>query len=207
MKKLVSCSLAALFICFAVNTAASQTKMSAGVQGGVSVATLGGDQSDENPSSKVGFAGGAFFAVDLHEYFRVQAQGQYVQKGAKFPDFNDEKTKVDYIEVLVPLTVTIPVENSPIGPRLFAGPAVGFLTKCEFTNGETVDCKDFTKSVDFGIFFGGGVDYMVGNGAIMLDVLYNLGLTNINDGDDADQFSVKNRNFQALAGYRFFFGG
>lgn len=209
MKKPISCALVALLSCFAASTAAAQNmaaqKLSAGVQAGVSVSTLGGDQSQDNPSAKVGFAGGAFLAMDLHEYFRLRLQGQYVQKGAKFPDFND-KTKVDYIEFLLPLTLIIPVQNSPIEPRIYAGPAVSLLVNCKFTDGQSVDCKDITKNVDYGVFFGGGGDYRVGNGAVMLDVLYNLGLANANDGSDRDTFSVKNRNFQALLGYRFFFG-
>jgi hypothetical protein len=181
----------------------AQAQMSAGIVGGASLANIGGDV--EGTDMKVGFAGGAFFAIDLHPYFMLQFTGQYVQKGAKetFADVT-EKSKVDYLELLVPLTLTIPIEDSPIEPRLFAGPAVGYLMSCKIAD---VDCKDFTKSVDYGVFFGAGVDYMVGSGAIMLDAWYNLGLANINDDVDSDEFKVKNKTIQIMAGYRFFFGG
>jgi len=205
-KRLGVFAVAAFLVCLMAVPAAAQN-MSAGIVGGVSLANLGGDVGDfTNTKAKLGFAGGAFFALDLHEYFRLQFQGQYVQKGAEFSDV-EEKTKVDYIELLVPLTLTIPIQDSPIAPRLFAGPAVSFLMNCKFTNGFSEDCKDITTSTDFGVFFGGGADFMVGNGAIMLDILYNLGLTNINDDVDADEFSVKNQNWQFMAGYRFFLGG
>lgn len=207
MSKRLGVFAAAAFLVSLVAVPAAGQNMSAGVQAGVSLANLGGDVQETD--MKLGFAGGAFFGVDLHEYFRIQIQGQYVQKGAEETlDGETIKDKVDYIELLVPLTLTIPIENSSFEPRLYAGPAVSFLLSCKFTGGgESVDCKDITKNVDYGVFFGAGADFMVGGGAIMLDVLYNLGLANINDDVDSDVFSVKTKTIQILAGYRFFLGG
>jgi hypothetical protein len=116
------------------------------------------------------------------------------------------KFKGDYIELLVPLTLTIPIENSPIAPRLYVGPAVSFLLSAKITNGGEVDIKDSTEDIDYGIFFGGGADYMIGNGALMLDVLYNIGLANIDKEADAEGLSVTNKTIQIMAGYRFFLG-
>jgi len=197
--------------------------MSAGVKAGVDFSNLGGDV--EGLDSKTGFSAGAFLGLDLHEYFRLQFEGQYVQKGAKSSEAGGTlKWKLDYIEVMVPLTLTIPVQNSQITPRLYVGPAIAFEMTCklsaegdgmsadvncdevsELTGGEIDDIE--TKSIDFGVFFGGGVDFGLGNGAITLDVLYNLGVTNINDTPGLEDESVKNKNLQILAGYRFFFGG
>ena len=204
MKRLGVFAAAAVLVCLLAVPAAAQN-MSAGIQGGVSMANLGGDLSGDLDSN-IGFAGGAFFALDLSEYFRLQFQGQYVQKGAKDSDF-DEKIKMDYIELLIPLTLTIPIQDSPFGPRLYAGPSIGYNVSCKFTNGESVDCKDITSSTDYGVFFGAGADYMVGSGAIMLDVWYDIGLANINDDTDSDTFSVKTKTWQFMAGYRFFLGG
>lgn len=204
MKKFVSCALAALLIGFAVDKAAAQQNMSAGIQAGVSLADLGGDI--ENTDMKAGFAAGAFFGLGLQDYFGLEAHAQYVQKGAK-ESGGDTKIKVDYIELLVPFTVKIPMQDSPITPRIYAGPAASLLVSCKFTNGGSEDCKDITKNFDFSVFGGVGIDFMVGNGAIMIDALYNLGLTNVNDDVDADEVSVKNKNFQFSAGYRFFLGG
>jgi hypothetical protein len=211
----------ALALVFATSQAFAQS-LSAGVKGGVGFANLGGDV--EGTESKTGFSGGVFFGVGLHEYFMIQFEGQYVQKGAQeTEDGIDLKFKLDYIEFMVPATLTIPIENSPIMPRLYAGPALAIEASCGFsaegpggspsidvacdqvseaTDGGVDDIK--TKSTDFGVFFGGGLDIAVGNGAITLDVLYNLGLSNINDASDE---KAKNKNLQILAGYRFFFGG
>ena len=218
MKRFVlSSSLAALVVAFVASPGLAQS-VSAGVKGGISIANLTGD-GIEDTSSKLGFVGGAFLGVDLHEYFRIQFEGQYVQKG-----FEEEeqgvtvKFKLNYIEFMVPLTLTIPIENSPIAPRLYAGPALGIEASCKLSGEEggisvDIDCDDLllegdaveTKSTDFSVFFGGGVDIAVGSGAITLDVLYDLGLSSIDDSPLEED--VKNKNLLILGGYRFFFGG
>ncbi|MEE8519819.1 MAG: outer membrane beta-barrel protein, partial [Gemmatimonadota bacterium] len=155
---------------------------------------------------------------DLHEYFRIQFEGQYVQKGAEFTDEAvldvTAEISLDYIEFMVPFTLTIPT-NSAIAPRLYAGPALGIEVSCNLSVeggglDESADCDEDAdasarKSTDFSVFFGGGVDIAVGSGAITLDVLYDLGLSSIDDtpGEDID---VKNKALLVLAGYRFFFG-
>ncbi len=111
-------------------------------------------------------------------------------------------------------TFLLPVEESNITPRIFAGPALGLEVSCKVSGEEAGfsvegDCEDFgaeTKSIDFGVFFGAGIDIAVGNGDITLDALYNLGLTNINDVA-GDPFDVTNRNIQVRAGYAFRVGG
>lgn len=193
--------------------------LSAGVKGGITFSDLGGDFEDIIETStdlKTGFSVGGFFGADLHRLFRLQGEAQYVQKGTKADlEGVTGKFKLAYFEVLVPLTFLIPVEGARIVPRLYAGPAVAFELSCKVSGelgGVSVDtdCDDEsvdapTKSVDFGAFAGAGVDIMAGPGAITLDVLYNLGLADINDFP-GDPNSVKNRNIQIMAGYGFRFG-
>ncbi len=227
MKRMVRISLAAVLLALLATPGFSQN-LSAGIQGGIDLSDLSIDDptEDVNLDPSLGFSGGAFLAIDLHEYFRLQFAGQYVQKGAEEEEAVDGVSatvefNLAYLELMVPATLTIPIENSPVTPRLFAGPAVAIELSCKIS-GEAlgvsldVDCEQFdidgvalqTKSVDFGAIFGGGLDIAVGNGAITLDVLYNLGLIDINDTPDpvAQEVSIKNRNIQFLAGYRFFFG-
>jgi hypothetical protein len=211
--------LSAFTLLFVSGSAFGQMGMRAGVKAGVDFANLGGDAEqllEASLKSKTGFSAGAFFGFDLHRMFRLQIEGQYVQKGTKAEDQGvDVKIKLDYVEFMVPLTLLIPTEG-PVTPRLYAGPAVGIEASCKFSGTEggitvDVDCDSDeigaqTKSVDFGVFFGGGVDFAVGPGALTLDVLYNLGLTNINDVPDAPE-SIKNQNIQVMAGYAFMLGG
>lgn len=211
--------LSAFALVFATGSAFAQMGMRAGVKAGVDFSNLGGDAEqllETSLKSKTGFSAGAFLGFDLHRMFRLQLEGQYVQKGTKAEEQGvDVKIKLDYIEFMVPLTLLIPTEGS-VTPRLYAGPAVGIEASCKFSGTEggvtiDVDCDSDeigaqTKSVDFGVFFGGGVDFAVGPGALTLDVLYNLGLSNINDVPDTSE-SIKNQNIQVMAGYAFMIGG
>ncbi len=214
-----SLTLFALTLVLATGSAFAQTGMRAGVKAGVDFANLGGDAEqllETSLSSKTGFSAGAFFGFDLHRMFRLQLEGQYVQKGAKTTEQGvDIKIKLDYIEFMVPLTLLIPMEGT-VTPRLYAGPALGIEMSCKFSGTEGTITVDFdcdsdeigakTKSIDFGVFFGGGVDFGVGPGALTLDVLYNLGMSDINDVADVTE-KIKNQNIQVMAGYAFPLGG
>lgn len=210
-------TLLAFALVFVNGSAFAQMGMRAGVKAGVDFANLGGDAEqllEVSLKNKTGFSAGAFFGFDLHEMFRLQIEGQYVQKGAKATEQGvDVKVKLDYFEFMVPLTVLIPTQSS-VTPRFYAGPALGIEASCKFSGEESgtsvdIDCSELevaTKSVDFGVFFGGGVDFSAGPGALTLDVLYNLGLSDINDVQGVDG-SIKNKNIQILAGYAFMIGG
>ena len=187
----------------------------AGVKFGIDFADLGGDA--ENTSVKTGFSAGAFFGADLSTMFRLGIDAQYVQKGAKAEetDLDDLRFKLDYIELLVPLSVVVPTQGS-LTPRFFAGPALAFETSCKLAatvEGVEVDhdCDEQeadtgTKSVDFGVFFGLGADVSLGTGAAVFDVLYNLGFSDISN-DASEESSLKNRNIQVRIGYAYSFGG
>ena len=56
------------------------------------------------------------------------------------------------------------------------------------------------KSTDFGLVFGGGVDFGLGKGYFTIDLRYTLGLTTISDFEDED---VKNGAFSLMLGYSF----
>jgi len=194
--------------------------LTAGVKGGIGFADLGGDFEDLIETStdlKTGFSVGGFLGFDLHRLFRLQGEVQYVQKGAKATEGDSElKFKVDYIEVLVPLTLMIPVEGT-VAPRLYVGPSLAFEMDCKVkgqSGGASVefacDSEEVgapTNTTDYGILFGGGIDIAVGSGAVTLDVLYNLGLGDIAKEDPTDpKIKVTNRNIQILVGYGFRFG-
>jgi hypothetical protein len=209
MKKLITGLSAALALAAFTMPAYGQG-VSIGAKLGASLADLGGDIEDTD--IRTGFAGGAALGIDLGMITGLQLELLYVQKGAEFSDVIDGvpvnvTAKLAYVEVPVLFNVVVPVPNSPIQPRFFGGPAISLELSCDFeaeANGESeeADCEDVeapTKSVDFGLVFGGGVDFAVGTGAVTVDGRYNLGLTNILDDDSGDE--VKNRSFQILVGY------
>jgi hypothetical protein len=188
-------------------------QMSAGIKAGVVFSDIGGDFEQIIGTStdlKTGFSFGGFVGGNLHPLFRLQFEGQFIEKGAKADlagttgEFN-----LQYFELLLPATLLIPVKGGSVQPRLYAGPAVAFQSTCKVSDGTTeISCEAAsapTKSVDFGVFFGGGVDIGFGKGAITFDALYNLGITNINDFPN-DPNTVKNRTIQIVAGYAFRLG-
>lgn len=211
--------LAPLFLTLVGSPLYAQAGLSAGTRFGVGIANFGGDV--ENTDSKTGLAAGAFLGIDLHPNFRLEFDGQYVQKGASFSDQGLELDfKLDYLELKVPATLTLPIPASQFTPRLYAGPAIALEMSCglsasDGTTDVDIDCDQLseasggliedleTKSLDIGVFFGGGLDIAVFTGAITLDVLYNLGLTDINDSTgELGAGEIKNKNLQIMAGYR-----
>lgn len=188
----------------------------AGMKFGIDFANLAG--SAENTRIKTGNSVGAFVGTDLGTVFRVGIDGQFVQKGAKADEIDIDELvfKLGYVELLAPVSAVAWTGGS-FEPRFFAGPAVAFETSCKLAatiEGFEVerDCDDpdiglKTGSVDFGMFFGAGADVSLGAGAIVFDVLYNLGLSDISNDAGAETSSLKNRNIQVTIGYAYSFSG
>ncbi len=162
MKMSRSIVLAALLVAL-VTTPGLAQNLSAGPRLGIGFGNVGGDVEDTN--SNFGFNLGGTFGIQLHDYFRLDFDGQYVQKG-----FSEEETididgltnaeasfNVNYIEFMVPATLTIPIPESPFTPRLFVGPALAIEVSCGITAEAldteiSFDCGDAdieTKSIDF----------------------------------------------------------
>ena len=132
MKKTCS-ALTAILLTAILASPGSAQNLTAGAKVGVGFADLGGDFDqliETSTDLKTGFSLGGFLGVDLHEMFRLQGEVQYVQKGAKASEGGAEvKFNVNYIEVLVPLTLMIPVEGGVV-PRLYVGPSLAFEMDC-----------------------------------------------------------------------------
>src|SRR5574341_2061464 len=199
MKKLLKMLMALVLVLGC--TSQAQTKMSFGPKAGVSLANLTGDDADSilvDATWKFGFSGGAFLAIDVAQQFRVQPELLYAMRGAK-EDTTDAKLKLDYVAFPILLKWMAPTQGKA-KPSLFVGPEVAFLMSAKFdTIGGNIDVKDSTKSVDFGIVIGGGLDLAAGSGEVTFDVRYNLGLAKIDD--TPSDFSIKNSGFTAMIGY------
>ncbi|HEX9251119.1 MAG TPA: porin family protein, partial [Ignavibacteriaceae bacterium] len=157
-----------------------------------------------------GFAGGLFFMYQFSDMFAIQPEAYYTMKGATdngtIEGYSyDAEMKLDYIEVPLLLKFLIPIKDSGVKPAIFAGPSIGFnmsaKTKVE-AGGQTFeqDMED-VASTDFGLVFGGGVGFPVGNGELGLDIRYILGLSTIDDS--AAKADVKNGviNFNLYYGF------
>lgn len=203
-KLIVSGAAACAFAVAAAQPALAQQNM-IGVKGGFVSADLNTSNIEGTFDARTGFAGGAFLQVNVGQSFSIQPEALYVAKGSEVD--GDFEVKLSYLEVPILLQYHIPA--AVVSPRLFAGPSLAFEMSCDLAQGGvSITCDEGdtqTKSADFGLVFGAGVDVPAGPVVITFDGRYDLGATNIEDSGDPDT-SVKNRSWQFFAGLGFPFG-
>ena len=180
--------------------------ISLGAKLGLNVADLGGD--DGYADSRTGFAGGAQLVYQFNEWFALQPEVFYAEKGAKPRWLDDTTLKLNYMEVPILARVNLPMASaSSLQPHLYAGPAFSFRLSCRAAfdeDDEEIDCDDIpgepfrAKDNDVGLVLGGGLDFLMARGAFTIEGRYTMGLNSIDDtGGD---FDVKNRAFTVLVG-------
>ena len=186
-----------------------------GFRGGLSLTSLGGDARGFDSGTGLSFGG--FFNVPVSDVLGVQVGAGFVQKGASFSDsvIGNLEFELGYIEIPLLLTLSPPTVGN-VGFTFSVGPAVGFKTSCNISlsdAGVTVelDCHDpmsesDLKSFEVGAMVGAGLEIgLTENVFLVLDGLYNLGLTTTSDSGPVDD--TKNRAFSILAGASFSVGG
>lgn len=187
-----------------------------GVEGGLNVSDISVEDDETELDSETGLRIGGVLRRDFGPsgLFGIQTGVAYSQKGASEEEGGVELAiELDYVEVPLLLTVNA-APGSAVRPRAYAGPQVAFEASCSLvgSDGATtvdVDCDSTefeeigfeTKSTDFSLLFGGGLDVAAGPGVLTFDGRYDLGLSNINDSPGSDQLEAKNRNIQISAGY------
>lgn len=188
-----------------------------GVKGGLNVANLSVDDpadSDFGFDSQTDFLAGIFAQFGIGRVFAFQPEVLYSQRGAK--SRNDDpatKLNLNYIQLPLLLMARLGSRESPIYPIVYAGPQVAFEMRCQAT-GESdgvslsLDCDDpllggelQTKKTEYGVVFGGGFEILYSRLTVQLDVRYNLGLTNLNDAENASEVSVKSRVWSFMLGF------
>ncbi len=222
-------------------TASAQIKF--GLKAGVNLADMSGDGWDVlatledvtiDHKFSLGFGGGFFAQIPIGQSgLLLQPEALFVMKGSKVETSGTvvtEKAKLNYIEVPVLVKYSIPMQGK-VSPNLFAGPYAAFNVgaKLTFDNvpaDETEDWVDMDidniKPIDFGITFGGGLDYAIGpKGKLTFDIRYTMGLVDafddvteaeddalaadkVNMVDDAYKgLKLKNSDIRFMVGYAF----
>lgn len=201
--------IGALALLFALPSIASAQAGSSGfgVKGGFNISSVKVDFDDVSVTGdgRAGILLGAFYAVDFNPHFGIQVEGLFTQKGTEFGveddlGFDDDTSfKLNYIEFPVLARVNFPASAATV--RLLAGPAIGFKASQSIKVGNIeIDADEVPlKSFDFGLALGGAVEI----NRFIVDARYTWGLTDINDSDDAEEPTVKNRAFSFSVGWRF----
>jgi hypothetical protein len=114
--------------------------------------------------------------------------------------------QLDYIQVPVLVKINV-VPAGPIKPCVFAGPYGSLLLKARrvsdsggFHSDESI--KSETKSTDYGLVFGGGIDFSLVLLKITVDARYCLGMANI-DKTATGTDTRKNKAIMVLVGIGF----
>ncbi len=186
--------------------------MSAGVKGGVNIANVDFKLPglSISPQSRPGLVIGGFFAMDK-KMAGFAVEGLFSQHGTTL-EFNDVgftdtlEIRVNYIAIPVLGRVNLKASDAAM-VHLYLGPMFGFKTNAETKetatiNGQTMSMTDTDDSDVEGtvvdLTFGGQVDFH----RFLVDLRYNLGLTNINKNTGVDQPEVKDRTFSIMFGVR-----
>ncbi len=196
------------------------------IMGGLSMANVAfeddGDVTDK-PTYKMGFIAGVGYEHGFSPNLFVEVDALYHQKGFKFEDKGtDYETKLvlktDVLSVPILVKYKFSEGTSPYVAGGFEGSFVLSsnvdLTETILMDGEVVseektseDVKEFTKSTDFGLVFGGGLEFSMGKTNLVIDGRYYMGLSNSLDtgdeGEDASDAWIKSRAFVVMLGLRF----
>ncbi len=213
MRRILAVLLMAGVALLAAAAAAQDSGLVAkGIKAGVSLATFGGDDVDMGPVSpgtRTGLAVGGFLTFAMGPNFALQPELLYVQKGAKYEEGDESATfKFGYLDIPVLLKVRFPTSGS-VRPSLFAGPvgSIKLSADGEATEGDmslSMDISDMVKGFDFGMAFGGGLDFAMGQNTLAFDARYTLGLTDWPDSVDfGDGGSAKNQGWLITLGIGF----
>jgi opacity protein-like surface antigen len=196
-----------------------------GVTGGMNMAKMKitGDGETQNVDALNNLAIGGIFGVKFKDNMSLQLRPLYLQKGgtltqdAPSPDID---FNMSYLEIDISLKITT---GDQLRPYIIAGPSLGFLLSAEIEfdsegNKITGDIMDISKSTEFSLGVGAGLEYSLGSAFVFLEGRYLFGLNNLNKGGTVefeyqgmvvgsenisadDEF--KNRGFQIMAGLVF----
>ena len=190
------------------------------IHGGMSRATIGGDDASEegvDVDARSGIKVGASATIPIQDKFSLRLGSEYVQKGFQ-GDIDDDffgidnvslGLNLDYIELSGLGVLNLMPSESAASVYMLAGPAVGINVKCEVVAGDgstTVkgNCEDEdlnTKTLDLGITGGIGTEMAISEGmTFSVELLYTLGVQSFSsiEGDD-----IKNRAIALQVGVGF----
>ncbi len=208
--------------------AQEEKPMRFGIKGGLNMMNIWGSYQDVwddfgDVNWAYGAAAGVFMYYKINPYFTIQPEALWYWKGyiVSVPGGVDKEidiqTKLYYIDIPVLARITIPTESA-VKPALFLGPYVGFKIGdgWDMDPDPDPDLMDDIKenwnamlnrarSVDWGFVFGGGLDYELSNGGLLVfDVRYMLGLQNIFEAPTgSDEPDMKHHCLTIMLGYGF----
>lgn len=194
MKKSFFLTLILSLFLLGFNNSNAQIKF--GAKAGLNISNVSGDDAG-SPDSKVGLVLGGLIQYQFAKMFGLQPELLFSMKGASEEGGGVKSDlSLNYIELPILVKFLIPLEgNKSLVPSLYAGPSIGYNVSADLeqtanNQSQSTDISDDVETLDFGLAFGGGIEFPIGNNNLGFDVRYTLGLSSWdNSGADAD---VKN---------------
>ena len=192
-----------------------------GLRGGPSRATVSSEvEGGVSKDDRQGMVAGVDIAFPMAGAVELRVGGTYSQKGMSFsadlaPDgFGASGSlEADYVQLSALARIGTP-RNGGMSVGVLLGPWVGSLLSCDTRvdvdpglglMSESSSCDGETKSTDFGIAAGAGLEMAVSGGLRLgVDLIYSLGLANIDDTSTED---IMTRHLALQAGIVIPLGG
>jgi hypothetical protein len=196
-----------LAVLMAVSTISvySQPTLSLGLEGGLNLANVSITPS-QTSNSRTGLIIGGVLDIGISRNIGVTTGLRYTMKGFQVTNggvtFTD---KLNYLEVPALLKVKFPLTE--VKPYLVGGPVLGIRVSAseEQSNGTQtadVDASSAYETIDFGLLFGGGLDFNIANKTdLFIQAGYGFGLSNI--WKQSTTVTVKNYGIQITGGVKF----
>lgn len=192
-----------------------------GIKGGLNLASIDTDSqlSQAEYTGLTGFAAGGTFDFALSPGTALEVDLLYVRKGEHSElEAQDggtgqmvlmrQDSKLDYL-VLAPM-IRLSMQRSGAYPYALLGAEIGRLLSATVYN---LDANNNTESegdldymysdMDYGLTFGGGLEFPTGGSAFFFEARYTLGLTGIEESQYSSVMTQKNRGVYILGGMRF----
>ena len=199
MKKIIGFMLLTFIAFTTLNAQSNFIGLRAGME--LSRFNMKNKPNDYNIKNKNGFTVGIFYRYHFTKCFSVQPEIDLVRGGSKLTpkeSGNNTEYKMTYLNIPVLAGYNISVSKS-FSPRIFVGPQLGFILSAKQEGEKKTDIKKKTKSPNFGLVFGAGGDFSIGENLFSLDFRYNLGLKNINKDFTGEK--VKQNSFSFTVSY------
>jgi hypothetical protein len=162
---------------------------------------------------------GVYFDIERTEKTAIRPELHFIQKGfIRETPLGDRLYRLNYLDLAVLFKYRFvnlnkrPKKRKQLHAYLMAGPFLGYSGSGKIKNTETGETfpYDFNggvslKHMDAGMTFAGGLELPIGNGYLVTDLRYNLGILRLNTyGSSGD--AIKNYGIIPNIGYGFLLG-
>jgi hypothetical protein len=148
----------------------------------------------ENPKSSTRFVAGLGFESGGDKVL-WEVDVLYFQKGCR-AETGDIRGNFNLDEISVP--VLLKLKFAPeTSPFILAGGEAAYVLSYKNTEGSKTDLKKFTKSFDYGLVFGGGLQLIMDTFGINIEARYHYGLADLGNESSGSHFKTSTFVFAA----------